>query len=195
MNNPFTRLAGIAAIAGGLILMVGMIFSLFGESDISYSLWGNIVPVAPMLLAVGAAGLWTLAGGRLAGRLGAATALAGGIILALGLGLMGWLDNEYGWGFMLLGLLLIPVGLTVFGFATRRAQLLPRWNGLPLLIGLFFALGIAWEASEDLRNVPWQQQTDIGFFIIIAAISLGWALLGVVLLGVKNPAPGKLHPA
>jgi hypothetical protein len=155
------------------------------DTVIEESLWRFVLPFTPLLMAIGAAGLYSLATRNKGARIGAALTAFAALVMFTGFALMGWLDSDIGWGLFASGLLGVPVGLAIFGIFNLRDHVMPRGNGLPLLIGVVAAAGFLWEMGEDLRGIPWQQQSDVGFILAIIAVGLGWAALGVIMLGIS----------
>ena len=87
-----------------------------------------------------------------------------------------WPGAAIGWMLFLLGCLVLLVGLVLFGIATLRAKVLPRWNGVPLLMGLSSLLGIASAALGPRIGLP----SLAGGMMLFAAIGLGWVVLGYI---------------
>ena len=78
----------------------------------------------------------------------------------------------------MLGLLLLLVGLALFGIAAIRNRPLPRWNGLPLLPGsmiLLIPIMIMVTGSDEL---PVPITATIFFLIAAGFITLGYVVQG-----------------
>jgi hypothetical protein len=61
---------------------------------------------------------------------------------------------------MIIGILSHVIGLTLFGVANLRRRVLRRWNGLPILMGLFggvipvgSSLGLGYESDLPLYHL------------------------------------------
>ncbi len=74
--------------------------------------------------------------------------------------------------FVILGTLTLITGALLFGIATLRADVLPTWRFLPLVIGL---IGLAW---VFLTN---SETSRPAFLLLRTLFGLGWLLLGYVL--------------
>lgn len=195
MNNQKLRFAGIAAITGGLLFFVIGLYSTMTGIELEESLWRFVLPFTPLLMAVGAGGLYSLATQNRGARIGAALTAIAALVMFAGFALMGWLDSEVGWSLFASGFLGIPIGLAVFGIFNLRGRVLPRGNGLPLLIGLVGAAGFLWEMGEDVRGIPWEQQSDVGFILAIIAVGLGWTVLGWIMRGISAESSQTPQPA
>ena len=69
----------------------------------------------------------------------------------------------------------LSAGLGVFGIGALRHKVLPRWNALPLIIGLLFGLALVFNPQLALGRWPWAP-------IVILALDAGaWIALGYVL--------------
>lgn len=73
---------------------------------------------------------------------------------------------------LLLFFVVLLGGMLLFGYATLQSRALPRWNGLPLLIGATAA--VATPAVAGI--VP--QPVGIGAYLLSGD---GWILVGLVL--------------
>ena len=93
-----------------------------------------------------------------------------------------WIGSEIGWMLFLLGFLILSIGLVLFGVAAIRANELPRWRALPLMVGAAgltaFLLGPFVVAAADL---------------LLTLIGIGWILLGYVLWTGRVNEPGALR--
>ena len=86
-----------------------------------------------------------------------------------------WIGSEIGWMLFLLGFLIMSIGLVLFGVAAVRANELPRWRALPLMVGvaglMAFLFGPFLVAAADL---------------LLTLIGVGWILLGYALWSEKD---------
>jgi hypothetical protein len=84
---------------------------------------------------------------------------------------------QTGFRIELLAMLLIPSGMLMFGFAILKSHALPRWNALPLIIGvLSLSLLISWFWSY-------------GGIVGIVLYGLAWVAQGYVLWSI----PGQVN--
>src|SRR4051794_7135845 len=134
-------LAGVAFIVLLLIPVAFMVLKLhpdaYGASP--FNVLGSVLFIAAwLLLVVGLAGFHTLQEERYEriGRVGFYTVIVGvsAYIVAQVIGFMlGSTILEF-LGF--LGLLVVMVGLALYGVATLQARVLPRWCGVGFIVGL-----------------------------------------------------------
>jgi hypothetical protein len=133
------RLGGAVWLVLGLSGVFGYLRAIPGREDVV------LLIVALLLTAAGLVGLHALQGRScgLLGRVGfyiavvslLARALGAGVFLA-GSSALSWIS--YPWG--TIGML---VGFVVYGFATLRAGVLPRWYGLALIVSMPLSLPLA----------------------------------------------------
>jgi hypothetical protein len=202
------RWSGVAAIVAGIAWTVSVPLVASAASDdpvgLGYDDYNRLLALPLLLLLVALAGLRALQLRELTpwGRRGAVLALVGAGLLLLGhliefwavlltddavfaiaedYGLDEWAGSTVGWLIFLGGALLLFVGGTVFGVATARARILPRWAGLviaataPLILAAF----AAWGTSVPLAA------------LFAGLLGLGWIALGTLLLAaieIRAPA-------
>jgi hypothetical protein len=189
-KEKFVRLSGWALMLAGATFMLG--FALGGqESSFSDPLGGKdafveysqlvLIPLAMASFTVGMLGMQSRYGeqvgrfGRLSlliGAVGGAIGFVGGIGLGLILGGDGW------WTTWVSGMLLLLVGLLLFGIAAVRKRPLPRWNALPLITGSLFLLMPIMSVITGSDDLSGPILTTI--FLLIAA---GFVALGFVVQG------------
>jgi hypothetical protein len=84
-------------------------------------------------------------------------------------------ETDWSWTAWMVGFILYLLGLVFFGIAAVRDNLLPRWNALPILTGIWFPIlflvtsQMDWESTEFIA---------LGVFLITA---IGLAALGLTL--------------
>jgi hypothetical protein len=178
MTPSLLRWGALAAFASGVLWIVGGLLNLAYPHDPPGAL-GHFLNLLGTAL-FSAAYLGMLGGlvglharqvesyGRL-GRAGFFLAFVGAALAFVGqaqsaifaqTGTLGWLFSDPGFGF-LVGILLTSLGLVLFGVATLRAGVLPRWCGFGLIaLVVFLALGA------------------FGGFVVVGLI---WLALGYVL--------------
>ena len=161
---------------------------------------GWLILLAALLLFSGTLGL-RMRYGQPTGRLGSHSLLvsmSGGGTLLLA-SLFGQLVVWDGWwSVRLLGMVFLFGGLAIFGFAALQTKPMPRWNGLPILAGIWFPLFLLISLGIDLATPgdSWWELPDalMNGMLLVTVISL--ILLGYVLQGdepgeetVPNPNP------
>jgi hypothetical protein len=127
---------------------------------------------------VGLAGFHALQEERygLIGRAGFYTVIVGvpaqivaGVGLALGSTALEFLNSP--------GLLIVMVGLVLYGAATLQARVLPRWCGVGFIVGLPVWRGIGWVSAEYGGPLG----VTIGWTLGGILFGLLWLALGYVL--------------
>ena len=84
-------------------------------------------------------------------------------------------------------LLSIRIGYILFGVDALRYRLLPRWNLLPLLVGLTVVLSLPFDWFGVPAFLPSQWATPFLHFAITGAC---WVLLGIALMDPRRePQP------
>ena len=168
---------------GGLAsMLLGAVWSL-------QALLGNVIQprdsvgyflgvLIPVLLLAALAGLAARAAGRWGwlGATGLAMCFLSPLLLVVYLvgGMLNRNDSGPWWEFFFGGLFALFIGLLLAGGAIMWAQALPRWNALPLIMGV---LGIlSWIVVSALHG-PWGDRNVLAFI----PFSLSWVALGYVL--------------
>ena len=181
MKSSLIRVAGAAAIIGGLYLLI--IFIGDEVTDLDDSPVMQIAPFMLLLPMISAAGLAVLASSTRGVKAGLFIIGLGSLLMSVGIGLMAWFDIDAGWFVMSIGMFLQPVGWLVFGFANRRARILPHWNRLPLIMGTIMILALTLvvvDEALDTSRIP--ELNDLAFFLFLGALSAGWIVIGALLL-------------
>ena len=158
-KTKFIRLSGWAFIVGAFAWVLGwavndiqynnpynaFTFSLGKYVGYLYASVQILVPAAIILTIVGMLGLYLRhaeQAGRL-GRSGLIIALAAGVTAVLSFSLEIFMQFEYAWIGVGITILLIFIGLTIFGIAVLRNRVLPRWKFTPILTGICGVLTIS----------------------------------------------------
>ena len=130
------RLGGAASISAGPLWAWG--FLGLEETFPPYShAGGHLLLALAALFSLGALlGLSTVAVGRVgrSGKAGLALATLGSLLVLVGNALEGGFEVDLGWALFMLGLLALLAGLALLGLAALRADVLPHWVALPLLL-------------------------------------------------------------
>jgi hypothetical protein len=193
-KEKFIKLSGWALLLGGPALLLGFLagtrpeYNQFNARSLPIDQYANAIEgplsvMAMFLLAVGFTGLF-LQYRRQAGSFGQASlglsALSGivGAVGSLGLFIVG---NEPWWSIFFFGLIFEFVGLALFGMANLRQRIMPRWNGLPLLAGIWVPLYVLVSYILEKSSGSWIQAplvVDMSMFLLT---TVGLAGLGYVL--------------
>ncbi len=186
---------GLASVAAGLLLVLGHVLDLGGDPEYGTVLGGSLVLTAHVALVFALVSLYA-AQAQQSGLLGGlgmtlsvvGTTLVSGVVLVeiagasgaevdvvLGAGLPGAVAVLAGLAFL--------IGLILFGAATMRAGVFPRWSGLLLIIGdVVFGAGSFAGTAATIFEV-------LGALITCAALVwLGLSLLSGSGASVQQPA-------
>ena len=189
--SPFNLVrqgGGLASIAAGILLLIGHILNLGGDPEYGTVLGSSSVLVAHITLVFALVALYAVQVEQsgLLGGLGmvlsvVGTTLASGVILVeiagasgaeveavTGAGVSGALSR--------LGSLAFLIGLILFGIATMRAGVFPRWAGVLLIVG-----DVVFGAASFVGSAALVVEV-LGAAITCAA----FALLGLALLSGSN---------
>jgi hypothetical protein len=144
-SNLLRQGGGLSSIVAGVLLLVGYILNLGGDTEYSTVLGETLVLIAQVLLVFALVALWAVQPDQsdYLGALGMVLSVIGttlvcGVVLVeiagasgveavTGAGLSG--------GLSLLGGLAFLIGLILFGIATMQAGVFPRWAAILLIIG------------------------------------------------------------
>ncbi len=190
----FIKLSGWGMVLGGLVVFVALLaisrpeYSPYNFANRWYDQYLNaakipLILTGFLLLIIGMVGLWVRYG-QAAGVVGRLFLVISGLgSLAGGVGILGLTktDSEPWWTTFILGLLGLFVGQALFGIVCLQRRLLPRWNALPLLSGvwlpLFFGIGLPYQAfTGRTAEVP-----DLLSFAIFSVGLVGFVGVGYLL--------------
>jgi len=186
---------GLTSVAAGLLLLLGHIVNLGGNPEYGTVLGETLVLSAHALLVFALVALWAVQAER-SGSLGAVgmvlsvlgTTLNCAAVLAEIAGASGAnVDAVVSAGvsgtITLLGGLAFLIGLILFGIATTRAGVLPRWAGPLLILGdVVFAVGTFTGSASLIVEVLGALITCVAF------VWLGLALLSTSDAPAQRPA-------
>ena len=184
---PLVRWGGLAAMLVGVAFIVlvlipkardGSPFYIFGSVLLFVAVW--------LLLLVALAGFHALQKehyGRI-GRAGFYTVIVGASAMIV-IQLLTWVGVTLGITALVfpdpVGLLIVMVGLVLYGVATLQARVLPRWCGVGLIVGVPVLIGLS-VVSEEYGEM-------LGGILF----GLLWLALGYVLWSESGAAAE--HPA
>ena len=184
MNNQWKARTGPLARLGGVLwlLLVGLgILMVVLDLDPAVGLWGllfsGLVLVTVLTIVGTTVGLLTLDHTRV-GRMGLKLFAAGTVVAAIypPLALIG--QDEGVWMLVPLGYVMAFAGWMAFAVVNLRSQALPRWNRLPLLIGLIPVVGAVLLGLTD-----WVLAIGAGLF------GVAWLLLGYAVRSADGVTP------
>jgi hypothetical protein len=193
VSNLVRTGGGLASTAAGILLLLGHLLDLGGDSDYGTVLGGALVLTAHLVLVFALVGLYAAQAHQsgLLGSLGMVLSVVGttlvcGVVLVEIAGASGAeVDAVLGAGLpgalALLGGLAFLIGLILFGVATMRAGVFPRWAGLLLIVGdvVFGAASFAGAAATIFEIIG----------ALITCLALVW--LGLSLLSNSGASAGR----
>ncbi len=204
-KEKFFKLSGWALMLGGLATMLGWLastrpdYNRYNARSLPIDQYANaiefpLIVMGMLLLSVGLIGLFLRYGqgaggfGRFSLGLGA---LSGAIsaIGAIGLGIF---DSEPWWSTFFIGMVVQYLGLTLFGVANLRQRALPRWNGLPILAGIWIPLSVVVGLIIEQGTGQWVEWPEAVFLIVWLLSMAGLAGLGYLMQ--SDPQPAQTPP-
>ena len=173
MSDSWRSRTGPLAILGGvlwlLLVAIGLLAVGF-DFDPTVGLWGLLfsgLVLATMLLILGTTlGLLTLDHTRV-GRMGLKLFAVAAVVAAMFPPLTMAGQGDWAWRLVPIAYIMAFVGWMAFAVPNLRSQALPRWNRLPLLIGLIPVAGAVLLELSD-----WVLAIGAGLF------GVAWLLLG-----------------
>lgn len=189
-KQKFVRLSGWSFVLGAITFLVAWLISIrdvpeynpnnFLSRPIDLYLEYTTVILLPatfLLLLVGMIGLYLRYRNKTnsLGKFGLIMGIIGGVVTLMAAIPMFTSGPDWSWTAWMVGSILYFSGLVFFGISAVRGNLLPRWNALPILTGIWFPLLIMvtsqmdWESSELI---------SLGAFLLIA---IGLAGMGYLL--------------
>ncbi|MBI3667137.1 MAG: hypothetical protein HY236_13100 [Acidobacteria bacterium] len=189
LSSKLIRSSGLLALLGSVLWTATWILASRDVFGLSERGWRTLLLNPAMLFFM--AGLV----GFHAKQAGRSESLAKGgfviCLLALGTMLLGniiefWVSELFygtqqpGWDVMGVGLLLLPIGLLLFGIGTLKARVFSGWRrAVPFVFGLILALLVLSGVALILLS---GSQPQKGFFgAVFLSIAAGWAVLGFAL--------------
>ena len=175
---PVGRWSGPVGMLGGALWSLKAVADrVTGPHDVTHALFF----VVPLLLLVGLVSLHARYGGHTAGigRVGFTQSFIGLALLAVGLFAESLLGLGAAGQITSFGFLVLALGLVLLGFGTLRNEALPRWNFLPLMMGVLIPLSVV------AGDAVWLHVA------ISVLFGLGWVLLGYVLLSKAETPDGE----
>ncbi len=201
-SEKFIKLSSWALLVGSLAIFIGWLadsrpeYNRFNAASLPIDRYANLVSeplviMGMLLVSLGMLGLMARYGEK-AGGIGRLTLGLGalcGLVSAIGMAGLALNDSGPWWSMFWLGWTAQYLMLSLFGVVCLRRRVLPRWNGLPLLVGIwlpgFFLVSTAYESLTGTW-VPWGQAI---FIFIFSVGAVGFAGLGYLLQTESQPVP------
>jgi hypothetical protein len=166
------QLAALASIFGGSLWAVKVILDGISPNGSVSEATDSFFYIAPLLMTFGLAGFHSRYAALIQGmgRTGFVNAFIGLAMLVGGFVGGFTFGIEQAMRISSFGFLILAFGLVLLGLEVMKANALPRWNFLPLAMGLLVPLSVISGDAAILR-AP-----------LSALFGLGWILLGTILL-------------
>jgi len=179
------RLAGLAAILGGLAWAAGLAMASADDSDgIGVGIWMFVAGTVLLLFAlVGLSAFQSRRHPRLVWAAFIVPAV-GGVVTVAGALMMAVSPDDTivvgfgGWDFWIVGLITLIVGSGLFALASWRTGSVSR-TGSALLGVAAAILLIAMPPMFGLVEIPWEPLLSIAFAALLLSFSAGWVVLGL----------------
>ncbi len=196
-KSTFIRMSGWSLVLGAITYMVAWLISIRDVPEYNpnnflsrpidlYLEYATVIllPVTFLLFLIGMIGLYLRYGDDTNGfgKFGLIMGIIGGVISLAATIPMLTQGPDWSWTAWVVGSILYFLGLVFFGIAAVRDNLLPRWNALPILTGIWFPIlfivtsQMDWESTEFIA---------LGVFLVTA---IGLAALGYLLQSDTQPA-------
>lgn len=160
------RLAGVSAALGGLLWAANIVF---GEGVGGGGVVSGLLSALPVMFAGGLGGVYLRYGiGSSPAAPGLAQGFAGLALLAGGF-VADAIGSQIAGRLLSFGLVILALGLVLLGFSYLKDEPMPRFNFLPLGVGLLVPISLVLGPVEPLGMVS------------SALFGAGWVLLGAVL--------------
>jgi hypothetical protein len=197
-RSKFIRLSGWSLILGAVTLFLFILsvyladnvydpfrrFQAFTEFGYLINVW-----VTPILLGIGMLGLRARYGDEVGGlgkNILAFGAVAGPVTNVIGLFTVEIF--EWGWILLFAGNAVLLACLTIFGISFLREKPLPRWNGLPIIAGLWFPVLLPVALIAETSGVS----GDLIGNIATVTVSLQCVALGMLGFMLQSNVPEEI---
>lgn len=203
-KEKFIRLAGWALPVGGLAVILGWLagmrpeYDRYNFSSLQIDQYLNVadmylVALGMLLLSVGFVGLLVRYGAESGqfGRLWLGLGAVSGLVSAIGATGLGIFDSNPWWSMFFFGMAANFLAMALFGVLCLRGRLLPKWNGLPLLAGMWVPLFLMISMLYEVISDGWLELPEAVFGLIWTLSLIGIAGVGY-LLQADNPSQSTL---
>jgi len=200
-REKFIKLSGWAMGVGSIAILIGWLaesrpeYNPFNAASLPVDRYANLaalplIAMGVLLVSLGMLGLQARYGAQ-GGKFGSFCLGLGalsGLVSAVGILGLAINDSDPWWSMFFLGWMLQYLMLALFGVICRQRRILPRWNSLPLLAGIwlpgFMLVSLIYESITG----SWLELPDPVFAALftIGAAGAGW--LGYLLQSDAQPA-------
>jgi hypothetical protein len=200
-REKFIKLSGWAMVLGSAVTIIGWLadtrpqYSQYNAASLPIDRYANLVAmpiivIGTFLLSLGMLGL-LVRYGRIAGGFGRSILALGalsGVVSAMGIAGLTGDDSNLSWGMFYFGMTIQYLMLALFGIVCIKQRILPRWNGLPLLAGLWVPGYVLLSGFLELYTGTWLDTPEAVFYSIWLITLVGFAGLGYLLQSDAQPS-------
>jgi hypothetical protein len=193
-REKLIRLCGWGMILGSLLIFVGWmaesrpVYDQYNLRSLPIDRYANMAAVPLISMGIALTSLGTLGllarYGRQAGsfgRLSLGFSIFSGLVSALGAAGLAFSDSNPSWSMFFFGWGFQSLFLALFGIASLRLRLLPRWNGLPLLTGIWVPAFMLISMVYEQATGAWLDLPEAIFIALFLVLGAGLAGIGYLL--------------
>jgi hypothetical protein len=198
-RDKFIRLAGWALLLGSFLIFAGWLaetrpqYDPYNFRSLPIDHYANLaalplVGLGMSLISLGMLGM-LVRYGRAAGSLGRFSLGFGalcGLVSAVGVIGLAVYDSNPWWSMFFLGWGLQSLFLALFGVASLQRQVLPRWNSLPLLTGIWIPAYMFISLLYEQATGSWMDVPEAVFWALFLVLLVGMSGLGYLLQSSVN---------
>jgi hypothetical protein len=203
-KQTFIKLSGWALILSGISLVFGNlaesrpVYDPYNMESLFIDQYANVtalplIVAGFLLLSTGLLGIFLRYGDRASsfGRYSLGASIALGFVNIMSFILMSANVADFWWDILVVGVIIQFLGITFLGIDALRQCILPRWNGLPLLAGVWIPLLLITDIFVELvSGVSIYSQVWSEILLILTLVGLFG--LGIVLETDAQPANAAL---
>jgi hypothetical protein len=200
-REKFIKLSGWALLLGSIATVIGWLadsrpeYNQYNFASLPIDRYANmaatpLLVIGALLISLGMLGLLVRYGSQAGGfgRLTLVLGILGGLVSAVGMAGLSVNDSNPWWSMFFFGMTFQYLMLVLFGIVCLRRQILPRWNSLPLLAGLWIPGYVLVSGYLELFTGAWVDTPIAVFFTLWLITLVGFAGLGYLLLSDAQPA-------
>jgi hypothetical protein len=194
LRSKFIKLSGWALILGSIALLLGglassrPVYDRYNYFSLPIDRYANaatnpLIAMSFLLFSVGYIGL-LLRYGQRAGSFGRYSLILGAfssVISSVSYILLSAYNNVFAWLLFSFSVTIQFLGLVFFGIACLRQCTLPRWNGLPILAGVWLPIFFLTTFLIELASGKTPEYPEVIIFFILLFTLTGLIGLGYLL--------------
>lgn len=200
-REKFIKLSGWAMGVGSIAILIGWLaesrpeYNPFNAASLPVDRYANLaalplIAMGVLLVSLGMLGLQSRYGAQ-GGKFGSFCLGLGalsGLVSAVGILGLAINDSDPWWSMFFLGWMLQYLMLALFGVICRQRRILPRWNSLPLLAGIWLPGFMLVSLIYESMTGSWLELPDPVFAALFTIGAAGAGLLGYLLQSDAQPA-------